>query len=142
MDGYIEYLQSEAVKTCEGLMSGKGNYKITSIDIDFDNEEEIVEFDLNKFPIYTAENEEDLIEKITEDIGWCVNSVEYELVNNAPKPLSETEISKILIDTIPDWYGNCFLIARAYKHLNPEVELVCGSAGWVGFDGIPHYEYG
>ena len=56
--------------------------------------------------------------------------------------LSETQISQILMDTIPEWYGNCFLIARAYKHLNPEVELVCGSAGWVGYDGMPHYEYG
>ena len=59
-----------------------------------------------------------------------------------PRPLNETEISILLMETIPEWYGNCFLIARAYKHLNPEVELVCGSAGWVGYDGVPHYEYG
>ena len=39
-------------------------------------------------------------------------------------------------------FGDCFIVAKAYQTLNPDAKIVCGSFGWIGYDGCPHYEYG
>ena len=39
-------------------------------------------------------------------------------------------------------FGDCFTVAKAYQTLNPDAKIVCGSFGWIGYDGCPHYEYG
>jgi len=50
--------------------------------------------------------------------------------------------AKILLGASQNCPNCCFLFAYCYKLLNPDVELVCGSMGWEGVDGEPHYEWG
>ena len=50
--------------------------------------------------------------------------------------------AKILLAGSQNCPNCCFLFAYCYKLLNPDVELVCGSMGWEGVDGEPHYEWG
>ena len=50
--------------------------------------------------------------------------------------------AEILLAGSQDCPNRCFLFAYCYKLLNPDVELVCGSMGWEGVDGEPHYEWG
>ncbi len=50
--------------------------------------------------------------------------------------------AEILLAGSQDCPNRCFLFAYCYKLLNPDVELVCGSMGWEGEDGEPHYEWG
>jgi len=59
---------------------------------------------------------------------------------------TDIEVSKDILKYIEeggqDFYGNCFFVAKAYKMCNPSVNIVCGSAGRIGKDGQPHWEYG
>lgn len=56
--------------------------------------------------------------------------------------ITDGVVSRYIIDNVEDFYNSCFLVAYAYKQLNPNVEIVCGSMGWVGKDGKPHWEFG
>ena len=66
-----------------------------------------------------------------------------ELIKKENKIIITDEfVSEYIIDNVKEFYNSCFLVAYAYKQLNPNVELVCGSMGWVGKDGEPHWEFG
>ena len=61
-------------------------YKVTQIEFDFtddtdDNEldyeiQEKIIFDV-KYQIWDAEDDDDLVEKITDYTGWCINSIDF-----------------------------------------------------------------
>ncbi len=56
--------------------------------------------------------------------------------------LTDEQISAFIIYNVSNYFKSCFLVAYAYKKLNPNVEIVCGSMGWLGKDGKPHWEFG
>ncbi len=62
-------------------------------------------------------------------------------VNTKPCMLKKLYAEILLADS-QNCPNRCFLFAYCYKILNPDVELVCGSMGWEGVDGEPHYEWG
>ncbi len=75
------------------------------------------------------------------------NNLFYEQVKEAVKKedniiLTDENVSEHIIYNVKDFYKSCFLVAYAYKQLNPNVEIVCGSMGWLGKDGEPHWEFG
>ena len=80
----------------------------------------------------------------------CFKSVDKQTkkIFNQVREEKETDmnIAKEILDHIEeggeDFFGNCFVSALAYKMCNPSVNMVCGSAGWFGKDGEPHYEFG
>ena len=80
----------------------------------------------------------------------CLKSVKNQ-INKIFEELREDEetnrvVAKKIINHIEEggenFYGNCFIAAIAYKMCNLSVKLVVGSAGWIGKDGKPHWEYG
>tara|TARA_R110002020_G_scaffold301399_1_gene516832 strand:- start:79 stop:615 length:537 start_codon:yes stop_codon:yes gene_type:complete len=71
-------------------------------------------------------------------IEECFKSVEEEVKIKIDKKM----FAEILLAGSHDCENRCFLFGYCYKLLNPDVELVCGSMGWEGVDGEPHYEWG
>tara|TARA_B100000609_G_C16868824_1_gene258913 strand:+ start:182 stop:397 length:216 start_codon:yes stop_codon:yes gene_type:complete len=64
------------------------NYLVTDIEFDFDTEMpdyHSVSFDDQKdiindnLGVWDAEDEDDLIEEVTANAGWCVKSIDYEI---------------------------------------------------------------
>lgn len=65
------------------------NYKITSIEFDFEMEpgmypsegyqQQIIEVTLSQ--IWVADDEDDLTDEITNASGWCIKSIDYVEVN-------------------------------------------------------------
>lgn len=65
-------------------------YKITQIEFDFDDDydgegeisDELKEeiYDDVMFRIWEVENEEELVDEITDYSGWCVKSIDYQEV--------------------------------------------------------------
>ena len=64
------------------------NYLVTDIEFDFDTEmpdHHSVSFDDQKdiindnLGVWEAEDEDDLIEEVTANAGWCVKSIDYEI---------------------------------------------------------------
>ena len=64
------------------------NYLVTDIEFDFDTEMpdyHSVSFDDQKdiindnLGVWEAEDEDDLIEEVTANAGWCVKSIDYEI---------------------------------------------------------------
>tara|TARA_A100001201_G_scaffold132496_1_gene119114 strand:- start:584 stop:1084 length:501 start_codon:yes stop_codon:yes gene_type:complete len=75
------------------------------------------------------------------------NNFYYEQIKEVIKKeeniiLTDEMVSQYIIHNVKDFYKSCFLVAYAYKQLNPNVEIVCGSMGWLGKDGEPHWEFG
>ena len=64
------------------------NYNVKEIEFDFDDEcygyepltfdEEIALRD-SALGVWEADNEDDLIEEITESAGWCIKSIDYNI---------------------------------------------------------------
>ena len=64
------------------------NYLVTDIEFDFDTEMpdyHSVSFDDQKdiindnLGVWDAEDEDDLIEEVTANAGWCIKSIDYEI---------------------------------------------------------------
>mgnify|MGYP005619273527 FL=1 len=64
------------------------NYLVTDIEFDFDTEMpdyHSVSFDDQKdiindnLGVWEAEDEDDLIEEVTANAGWCIKSIDYEI---------------------------------------------------------------
>ena len=64
------------------------NYLVTDIEFDFDTEMpdyHSVSFDDQKdiindnLGVWDAEDEDDLIEEVTANAGWCIKSINYEI---------------------------------------------------------------
>ena len=82
----------------------------------------------------------------------CFKSVENQIqkvFNEVGEQVDEEtnrNIAKEILDHIEEGgeqlFNHCFSAALAYKMCNPSVNMVCGSAGWIGKDGEPHWEYG
>jgi len=63
-------------------------FYVTNIEFDFDDSEFDDDFKLSKtetdaiirdnLGVWEADNEDDLIEEITEASGWCIKSIDYE----------------------------------------------------------------
>ena len=63
-------------------------FYVTDIEFDFDDSEFDEDFKLSKtetdaiirdnLGVWEADNEDDLIEEITEASGWCIKSIDYE----------------------------------------------------------------
>jgi hypothetical protein len=75
---------------------------------------------------------------VEQHIEECFKSVEEEVKIKIDKKM----FAEILLAGSQDCPNRCFLFGYCYKLLNPDVELVCGSMGWEGVDGEPHYEWG
>ena len=68
----------------------KMQYRITKIDFDFDSDildtEEMTDEDCQEIidetisTTWDADDEDDLIEEITNATGWCINSIDYRYV--------------------------------------------------------------
>ena len=82
----------------------------------------------------------------------CFKSVEkqvqkvFDEVREQVDKETNRDVAKIIINHIEEggeqFFNQCFSAGIAYKTCNPSVNLVCGSAGWIGKDGEPHWEYG
>ena len=110
----------------------------------YDDEEELTKrmFNLTDEKVYKAF--EPMLQKI------CLKATEKQKnymfkkiaeVNNFDNEL-ETAKRIVFLAEKGQLFGNCFIVAQAYKICNPFVNVVVGSAGWKGKDGEPHYEYG
>ena len=63
-------------------------YRITFINFDFtlDSDEEITQEEMDEAvdcalsSVWTADDEDDLMEEITAATGWCINSIKYDYV--------------------------------------------------------------
>jgi hypothetical protein len=104
-------------------------------------------FKLTKKTIYKKFNPllQKLCFKIVNDSRH--NNYYYDQVKEAVKKeqniiITDEVVSQYIIDNVKEFYKSCFLVAYAYKQLNPNVEIVCGSMGWLGKDGTPHWEFG
>ena len=60
-------------------------YKVTQIEFDFDGEDltsdeqnEIIEEATSC--LWTSPTENDLVDTITNNMGWCINSLQYEVI--------------------------------------------------------------
>jgi uncharacterized lipoprotein YmbA len=60
-------------------------YKITNIEFDFDGEDltqeeqdEIIQEATNC--LWTSPTEEDLVDTISDNTGWCINSLSYDVI--------------------------------------------------------------
>lgn len=51
-------------------------YRITSVDYDTDGQE----IDLPQIFIFEADNPDELADMISDETGWCVNSLTYEVI--------------------------------------------------------------
>ena len=61
-------------------------YNVTEILFDFEGDfddpltlEEQVQITYDNLGVWEADDEDDLIEEITANAGWCINSIDYEI---------------------------------------------------------------
>jgi len=60
-------------------------YKITQIDFDFDGED-LTEEEMNEIVndtkgcLWTSPTEEELTDTISNNTGWCINSLQYDVI--------------------------------------------------------------
>jgi len=63
-------------------------YKINSVEFDFDDDLEFTEYHYDNVTgftletIWTADDDDDLIEQITNCTGWCIKSIDYEVIDH------------------------------------------------------------
>ena len=66
------------------------HFIVEEIDFDFDEEfiskEERIEITQDTIGVWHVDNEDELIDKITDTMGWCIKSIKY--VPNQPHPLT------------------------------------------------------
>ena len=61
-------------------------YKINSVEFDFDDDLEFTEYHYDNVTAFTletiwkADDDDDLIEQITNCTGWCIKSIDYDVV--------------------------------------------------------------
>ena len=63
-------------------------YRITFINFDFtlDSDEEVTQEEMDEAvdcalsSVWTADDEDDLVEEITAATGWCINCIDYDYV--------------------------------------------------------------
>ena len=79
-------------------------FKITQIEFDFtdDNNEEALSLedqinllDEVKDGLWEAEDEEDLVEKLTSIYGWCINSINFETFESGQRTMLDSICSKV-----------------------------------------------
>lgn len=62
------------------------NFLITEIEFDFDGEDDMDAYDKDKLTCevigttWTVDDEDELVDRITDSIGWCIKSIQYEEV--------------------------------------------------------------
>ena len=66
------------------------HFIVEEIDFDFDEEfiskDERIEITQDTIGVWHVDSEDELIDKITETMGWCIKSIKY--VPNQPHPLT------------------------------------------------------
>ena len=66
------------------------HFIVEEIDFDFDEEfiskDERIEITQDTIGVWHVDNEYELIDKITDTMGWCIKSIKY--VPNQPHPLT------------------------------------------------------
>jgi len=66
------------------------HFIVEEIDFDFDEEfiskDERIEITQDTIGVWHVDNEDELIDKITDTMGWCIKSIKY--VPNQPHPLT------------------------------------------------------
>jgi len=66
------------------------HFIVEEIDFDFDDEviskDERIEITQDTIGVWHVDNEDELIDKITDTMGWCIKSIKY--VPNQPHPLT------------------------------------------------------
>ena len=66
------------------------HYIVEEIDFDFDEEviskDERIEITQDSIGVWHVDEESELIDKITDTMGWCIKSIKY--VPNQPHPLT------------------------------------------------------
>ena len=66
------------------------HFIVEEIDFDFDEEfiskDERIEITQDTIGVWHVEEESDLVDKITDTMGWCIKSIKY--VPNQPHPLT------------------------------------------------------
>ena len=66
------------------------HFIVEEIDFDFDDEviskDERIEITQDTIGVWHVEEESDLVDKITDTMGWCVKSIKY--CENRPHPLT------------------------------------------------------
>ena len=66
------------------------HFIVEDIDFDFDDEviskDERIEITQDTIGVWHVEEESDLVDKITDTMGWCIKSIKY--VPNQPHPLT------------------------------------------------------
>ena len=86
-------------------------------------------------------NTEQTFKSIEKQVKKILNNDKIDKIEGYDIPC-EKLYAEILLADSQNCPNRCFLFAYCYKILNPDVELVCGSMGWEGVDGEPHYEWG
>ena len=62
--------------------------KVTSITFDFDEEDDMDAYDKDRLAmeyigeVFTVDDEDSLVDVISDASGWCINSIEYEVQSN------------------------------------------------------------
>ena len=66
------------------------HFIVEEIDFDFDDEfiskDERIEITQDTIGVWHVEDESELVDKITDTMGWCIKSIKY--VPNQPHPLT------------------------------------------------------
>ena len=66
------------------------HFIVEEIDFDFDDEfiskDERIEITQDSIGVWHVDSEDELIDKITDTMGWCIKSIKY--VPNQPHPLT------------------------------------------------------
>ena len=66
------------------------HFIVEEIDFDFDEEfiskEERIEITQDTIGVWHVDDESELVDKITDTMGWCIKSIKY--VPNQPHPLT------------------------------------------------------
>ena len=66
------------------------HFIVEEIDFDFDEEfiskDERIEITQDTIGVWHVDSEDELIDKITDTMGWCIKSIKY--VPNQPHPLT------------------------------------------------------
>ena len=66
------------------------HFIVEEIDFDFDDEfiskDERIEITQDTIGVWHVDSEDELIDKITDAMGWCIKSIKY--VPNQPHPLT------------------------------------------------------
>ena len=66
------------------------HFIVEEIDFDFDDEfiskDERIEITQDTIGVWHVDSEDELIDKITDTMGWCIKSIKY--VPNQPHPLT------------------------------------------------------